>query len=105
MRKRTPSQKPPHRVTLKTVASVIKAFGGEAEIAAWASTDQPYVRQWKRWGSIPVSWQWRMAIRLAVLGYEADPKVFGLDDVEVWKEARPSAAYSARRLKRPRARS
>jgi hypothetical protein len=48
MRKRTPSKKPPRRATLKTVASVIKAFGGEAEIAAWAGAERSHVCNWKR---------------------------------------------------------
>jgi hypothetical protein len=77
MRKRTPSNKPPHRATLKTVASVIKALGGEAELAAWTGNDRSIVRSYRRWGYIPAPWYILFAARLRELGYEVDPGVFG----------------------------
>ena len=81
--------------TLKTVAAVIKAFGGEAEIAAWTGQDRSWIRNYKRWGYISTGWHWRMMIRLAELGYEVDPQVFGVGNAEMWKGARPRAWWAA----------
>jgi hypothetical protein len=36
-----------------------------------------------------------MMIRLAELGYDVDPEVFGIDHAEVWEGPRPRDAYAA----------
>ena len=103
MRKRTPAKARASKAAapkkLKTVASVLKAFGGEKQTAAWVGTDVKWVRNWKRWRYIPSPWYWLFAKHLRKLGYGVEPSVFGFK-----MAAYGDPSYEPKRAARRRAR-
>jgi hypothetical protein len=73
--------------TLKTVADVIAALGGTAEVAKWAGYDGPSgVSNWLLRG-IPPSYHLTLSLEAKRRGYFIDPSVYGLeeDDAEVFR--------------------
>jgi hypothetical protein len=66
--------------TLKTVADVIAALGGTAEVAKWAGYDGPSgVSNWLLRG-IPPSYHLTLSLEAKRRGFIVDPTVYGLDD-------------------------
>lgn len=67
------------RRTIRTVAGVVKAFGGNRPIAQWANVGHTTVSMWVARDYIPPGWHWRMANELGQMGYDVDPEVFGVN--------------------------
>ena len=64
---------------LRTVADIVKAFGGTKKTAEWANTGMPTVSNWLANDEIPNGWHYRMFLELSGRGFEIDPAAFGVD--------------------------
>jgi hypothetical protein len=63
---------------LRSVADIVKAFGGTKRTAEWANTHMSAVSNWLANNEIPNGWHYRMHLELTARGFEIDPRAFGI---------------------------
>lgn len=64
---------------LRSVAEIVKAFGGNKETAKWANTGASTISNWLANNEIPNGWHYRIHLEMTARGFEVDPKVFGVE--------------------------
>lgn len=63
---------------IRTVADVVKAFGGTKKTADWANTYASTVSNWLANDEIPNGWHYRIHLELTARGFSVSPKAFGI---------------------------
>lgn len=63
-------------VLLKSVADIVKAFGGTFALAEWAGVVPSAVSNWVAKDYIPPGWHYRMYRELVARGFDVDEAVF-----------------------------
>lgn len=64
--------------SLRSVADIVKAFGGTKKTAEWANTYMSTVSNWLANDEIPNGWHYRMHLELTARGFVVEPEAFGL---------------------------
>lgn len=87
--------KPPS--PLRTVADIVKAFGGPKSLSIWAGVGKSAVSNWISDNDIPTGWHYRMHLELTARGFEIDPRAFGVVPAKTESALRGKKAGDCRR--------
>jgi len=67
---------------INSITGLVKAFGGNRELADWAGIGMSAISNWIDRDHIPPGWHYRLHVEAASRGFEIEPHVFGLQQPE-----------------------
>lgn len=82
------------RETIRTVADLVSAFGGNNAMAEWADVGTPAVCNWKDANEIPRGYHLRLWLEIERRGFSVDPDLFGVSDYVGHKRRPRSSAHA-----------
>ena len=79
------------RETIRTVADLVTAFGGNKAMGDWADVGETAVCNWKDANEIPRGYHLRLWFEAERRGLTVDPDLFGVAEYVGKKRQRPAA--------------